>query len=349
MSLYPQTIKNRFHILDLLRLVAAFGVVFYHYSIYLPKTTNSFILSLCDFGYLGVNFFFMLSGFVIMASAEGRGAFAFAFARAQRLYPAFVACLLITATISWFATGAAIPLKQILWNATILNDYIKVPNVDGVYWTLQAEIKFYGCIFLLSFLGVLHQWRYWLGGWAAVATIFHFYQQPFFMGWFINPEYSFYFIAGACAYLMYKNPDDKWVKILFWFSCVFAILKSENQIHDFITALPEAHTIVAQLFVAGFFLFFYFLAQGWLNIKIVPGWWPYMGAVSYPLYLLHNRMGKAIIEYYSGYVNINVLLLMVIIFLICSCLLVHFLVEKPISKVFKLLGAAALTNNSSKP
>jgi peptidoglycan/LPS O-acetylase OafA/YrhL len=217
--------KNRFHLLDMLRLVAAFGVVFYHYCIYLDKQQYAGFIALSDFGYLGVNFFFMLSGFVIMASAENRGAFAFAISRAQRLYPAFIACLMITALVVWWVKGYWLLPKQLLWNATILNDYVGVPNVDGVYWTLQAELKFYGCIFLLCLCRVLPHWRYWLSAWLLLAIAYHFSRQPFFMGWFINPEYSFYFIGGVCTYLLYKLPGNRLLQIIFVVSLYLRCLK----------------------------------------------------------------------------------------------------------------------------
>ena len=190
--------NTRFSILDPLRLVAALAVVLYHYSIYIDHAPE-LLLSVARFGYLGVDFFFVLSGFVIMASAQNRSAFEFAFARALRLYPAFIACLLFTAAISFYLSSFPVSITQLIANSTILNDYIGIANVDGVYWTLQAELKFYGCIFVLLFLGLFKYWRYWLLVWFALAIGHFFYKQPFFMGWFINPGYSFYFIGGVCS------------------------------------------------------------------------------------------------------------------------------------------------------
>lgn len=327
--------KNRFHLLDLLRLVAAFGVVFYHYSIYLDEQASSGFIPLCDFGYLGVNFFFMLSGFVIMASAENRGAFAFAISRAQRLYPAFIACLLITLLVVWWMKGYWLPVKQVAWNATILNDYVGVPNIDGVYWTLQAELKFYGCIFVLSLCRILPHWRYWLSAWLLMAIAFHFGRQPFFMGWFINPEYSFYFIGGVCAYLLHKLPGHRLLQGIFIVSLVFAVLKAGRQTQEFMTQVSSIDRLVAQAIVIGFFAFFYLLALGKMNLRKVPWWWVYLGALSYPLYLIHNRAGKAVIEHFQGQMGIGLLLTMVIAGLLIACLLVHLAIEKPFNKIIK--------------
>ena len=114
------------------------------------------------FGYLGVNFFFMLSGFVIMASAHNRSAIKFGLLRALRLYPAFLSCLLITLVVLYLCGNELPSLVAIVLNGLILNDYFGVPNIDGVYWTLQAELKFYGCVFLLILFSVLTHYRVWL-------------------------------------------------------------------------------------------------------------------------------------------------------------------------------------------
>jgi peptidoglycan/LPS O-acetylase OafA/YrhL len=327
--------KNRFHLLDLLRLVAAFGVVFYHYCIYLDKQELGGLVKLCDFGYLGVNFFFMLSGFVIMASAENRSALRFALSRAQRLYPAFIACLLITLGVVWLAKGYLIPANQLLWNATLLNDYLRIPNIDGVYWTLQAELKFYGCIFLLSLLRILPLWRYWLTAWLGLAIVFHFTRQPFFMGWFINPEYSFYFIGGVCAYLLYKLPGNRLLQAILAVSLAFAVIKAGRQTQEFMTQVSSADRMVAQILVAVFFVFFYLLSLGKLNLRKVPWWWVYLGALSYPLYLIHNRAGKAVIEHFRGQIDIGWLLTIVIAGLLITCLAVHIGIEKPFNRLVK--------------
>lgn len=326
---------NRFHLLDFLRLVAAFGVVLYHYCIYLDKQNAGLFMSLCDFGYLGVNFFFMLSGFVIMASAENRSAFAFAISRAQRLYPAFIACLLITALVVWWMKGYLISPVQLFWNATILNDYLKIPNVDGVYWTLQAELKFYGCIFILLLLRVLPHWRYWLPAWLLMAIVFHFSRQPFFMGWFIHPEYSFYFIGGVCAFLLYKLPGNRLLQTIFVVSLAFAVLKAGRQTEEFMAQVSAIDRWVARAIVFAFFTFFYVLSQGKLNLRKVPWWWVYLGAVSYPLYLIHNRAGKAVIEHFRGQIEMGWLLAIVIMGLLILCLAVHLCIEKPFNKLVK--------------
>lgn len=284
--------KIRFGILDPMRFLAAFAVVFYHYSIYLDDGLASSILK---FGYLGVNFFFLLSGFVIMFSAQNRSAFGFAFARALRLYPSFILCLIITIVVAYFINGERFTKASVLLNMTIMNDYFGVANIDGVYWTLQAELKFYGCVFFLLLVGAFSYWRYWLSIWLLLSSSHYFIGQPYFLGWIINPEYSFYFIGGVCAYLMYKFPSDLMVKLIFLCAMIFSFFVAYEQSSDFMLNVSHSSRLVSSCIVLVFFAFFYFLSHGFFNVK-KRSFLILLGVMSYPIYLIHNKAGKAIIE-----------------------------------------------------
>lgn len=325
-----KTVSKRFYILDPLRLLAAFAVLIYHYSIYFDPS-DKLLNSVSRYGYLGVDFFFLLSGFVIMASAQNRGAFEFAFARALRIYPAFIACLLLTALVTYCVSGVTLSMGHVAANATILNDYLRIPNVDGVYWTLQAEIKFYACVFILLLTGIFSYHQFWILTWLGLAIIYYFYRQPFFMGWFINPSYSFYFIAGVSAYLLSKSSRVWNVQFCFWVSTLFCVLVAGNQAKNFLSNPSFIDILTIRIVVAIFCVFFFMLALGFMNIKRVPHWWIYLGAVSYPLYLLHNRAGKAIIDKFEGESHNYPLIAGVSLILVVVALLVHQFVEIPIN------------------
>lgn len=289
---------NRFYILDPLRFIAAYGVLLYHYSIYWEN--HEVWAGIFKYGYLGVNFFFLLSGFVIMISARNRGAFQFAYARALRIYPTFIFCLLVTLFVSYYMSGVQYSLKEIFSNALIVNDYLGIPNIDGVYWTLQAELKFYGCVFLLLLAGVIHHWKWWVGIWLVLAIAFHFFKQPFFLGWFINPEYSFYFIGGVCAYQIYVDRQSAIAKLYFAIALVFAGIKSMGQTQDFLLSVGNTEKMVALCCNVLFFAFFYYLANGFFNVA-KQSYFVTLGMISYPLYLIHNKAGKQIYEYLNQF------------------------------------------------
>jgi hypothetical protein len=98
----PPASRGRVETLDLLRLFAALAVVAYHYTFRgfaaddMTWVHVDAVVPVTKYGYLGVQLFFVISGFVIAYSAEGRNARQFFIARAARLYPGFLACMTIT-------------------------------------------------------------------------------------------------------------------------------------------------------------------------------------------------------------------------------------------------------------
>lgn len=326
-----RTSNSRIAILDLLRFIAAFFVLLYHYHFHLLKAAGDNTFAIFKFGYLGVNFFFMLSGFVIMASARNRSAINFGLLRALRLFPAFMSCLLIT-LVALYLFGNGLPsFLAIVLNALIINDYFGVPNIDGVYWTLQAELKFYGCVFLLILFGVLSHYRIWLSVWLSFAIIFHFYNQPFFLGWLISPAYSFFFIGGVASFYIFNNSKDRFAWIIFGMAMIFSLIKSWNQIEGFCKDVSESDRVIAAIITLFFYLFFVYLPK--LNKKLKPSRGVFiLGGMSYPLYLIHSRAGLELVHELQGSVGVYVALLIGIVAVLLVSLFVHLCIEKPIFK-----------------
>lgn len=326
--------NGRIAVLDLLRFIAAFLVMLYHYQPFLSQHTDSGAIEVFKFGYLGVNFFFMLSGFVIVASAQNRTAFKFAILRAVRLYPAFICCLLLTlAALHYFGNKMPQP-HEIMLNSLIINDYFSVENIDGVYWTLQAELKFYGCIFLLILFSLVSHYRIWMTLWLLLAIAFYFYHQPFFLGWFISPSYSFCFIGGIAAYYLYIEPRNKYSNAIIVVAMIFSVLASWRQIEGFYISPSVIDKLIAAVITIGFFGFFYCLRD--IN-KYVPyaGWLGILGGMSYPLYLIHNRAGKMLLEYFAFGMEWWFSVLITIFVLLLMSLGVHMLIEKPLFRLVR--------------
>ena len=102
----------RVQALDLLRLVAVLGVILFHYGFRGPTAFNVTHVAVPEltwiarYGFLGVPIFFVISGFVIAYSAEGRTATTFAIARFSRIYPCFLFCMTLTFTVTRVRTAA---------------------------------------------------------------------------------------------------------------------------------------------------------------------------------------------------------------------------------------------------
>jgi peptidoglycan/LPS O-acetylase OafA/YrhL len=146
--------------LDIVRFFAAVAVALFHlaYWISIPDTTPSRVAGhvvdmgaighIFRSGWVGVEIFFVLSGFVIAYSANGKSPLAFLKSRFLRLYPsAWISCS-ITAMV--LVAMAIFPIGRIavLWLKTMVL-YPSAPWVDGAYWTLGVEMMFYALIFVL--------------------------------------------------------------------------------------------------------------------------------------------------------------------------------------------------------
>jgi peptidoglycan/LPS O-acetylase OafA/YrhL len=157
---------KRFEVLDSWRGLAACLVAFHHLVPSVDSHLNQ--LGLVPNSYLFVDFFFVLSGFVIAANyeqrlAEGFSVWRFALLRFGRLYPLHLAVLLalILLRLVHSASGLGTPsaFQPPLWSAdTIIASLLLVHSLhlfdftpwNGPSWSISAEFYTY----LLFALGV---------------------------------------------------------------------------------------------------------------------------------------------------------------------------------------------------
>ena len=142
--------KVRIVELDSLRGLAALAVVFYHYTtryqLDFGHIKKPYLLNF-EYGSLGVQLFFIISGFVIfMTLLNVKSLFEFIYKRMSRLYPAYIFAVILTATLVhiFILPDRMTSLKVTLINLTMLEGFMRnIPAVDGVYWTLTVELAFY--------------------------------------------------------------------------------------------------------------------------------------------------------------------------------------------------------------
>jgi peptidoglycan/LPS O-acetylase OafA/YrhL len=146
--------------LDALRGIAALMVVFYHYFYHYNELYGhqSIPVSWSFVGRLGVALFFIISGFVIFWTlSRTEKPLDFIVSRFSRLYPVywFTIALSFLAVFCFGLPGREVSLRDAALNTLMFHEYLHVPHVDGVYWSLTVELSFYFWIFGLYLIGKL--------------------------------------------------------------------------------------------------------------------------------------------------------------------------------------------------
>lgn len=334
MSNIPRELMMRIIALDITRFIAALSVVLYHYISRQESNAFPLLSEFTNYGYLGVPLFFIISGYVIALSANNRTPIQFGVSRFVRLYPALWVGVIFTVTLATIFTDKQYKLPQILANFTLLNEYLGFENIEGIYWTLKAELKFYACVFLLLLFGIFKKFRLWLSIWLGLTVLHTISGQPYFMGWFISPSYSSFFIAGIACFLIQTEGRNHFNLFILLSSLVISSFNGFEQTAGFLIEPSFIDKSVSVVIIWGFYAFFYLLCTEKINLKERKIYIT-LGALTYPLYLIHNVAGKAIIDTYSGTIPEEMMIFIVIFFMIFVSFLINVGVEKKLASPMK--------------
>lgn len=328
---------KRIALLDYARFVAVIGVVTFHYFLngiangkissitYIPS-----ISEIAKYGYLGVEFFFMISGYVILFSAQNKTASEFAVARFVRLYPAFWFAVIFTSTFALFWGGEQMSVNptQIAINFTMLAPVFGQNFVDGVYWVLPYELKFYLLVLIFLSLGMQTKLKtiFFLWPFGLLLCKISGQHLPYLYGYYC------YFAAGIILAIMKNNLTRKLAVALL--TCLILcisfsiantppVVKSKNS--DFVIAL-----IITILF-----LFFICINSGkGSNLKLYAS--RVLGNLSYPIYLIHAHFGYMFISQFATETNKYIIYIVTVLLVFIVSYLMHILVEKRLSQMWNI-------------
>jgi len=236
-----------------------------------------------SFGWVGVEIFFVISGFVIAFSAQHKSRGEFIWHRALRLYPAAWICATITALIATPTSGSYL--------RTLALSPIG-PWVSGVYWTLAIEIVFYT---LVAISTDLHKLALWLGlyssaFWAAKLVNLAIGQPIDFSAIETNAGYLLLLHFGvffACGMMMWAR---KWT----W-AGVFGMV-------GLLEVLWRSHAMHEPFFYSAGIVW----AIATLLIAASVRWNDHLGftartigLMTYPLYLVHAELGRWVMLHFA--------------------------------------------------
>ncbi|MGW5347181.1 acyltransferase family protein [Streptomyces sp. HUAS TT3] len=336
----------RLAVLDALRLFAALSVVLFHYlagsgTIPWQRTAVELFPTLhrvAEFGWLGVAFFFMISGFVICLSGWGKSLQQFWKGRILRLFPLYWAAVVLASAAARLGPRTPgeprVTVGQMLTNLTMLQSPLGVPSVDNVYWTLWVELCFYLVFSLVVLVGATHRrvanfcWLWALGSVLAPASGIALLDQ------LLQPRWAPFFIAGTAFYLVRRagrfEGETLGILALSW-------LLMQHRLPAIMEG--EGHGInwkVCLAAISAMYLLMGLIALGKLD-GIQWRWLPVAGAISYPLYLVHQSLGVRVIWRWNEQWGAWPTLLGVIAGAVLTAWLLHRLVERPLTRLLRRL------------
>lgn len=288
---------KRLSSLDLLRFSAAIFVMLYHYLFRSDFFNGDY--DFAKYGYLGVQLFFMISGFVIYYSIENKTILQFVKSRFFRLYPIYWICLTFTLIITFLFSDIRYTAEEILVNYTMLQGFFKIRHVDGVYWTLCVELIFY----FWAFINIFNRKATMIG--VFVFLIFSFvniwYHFNIEIRTILLMEWSPYFISGLAFFKIIIKKERSYLIVLF-FSFLLSLYYADFQYRR----ISENYDVDYNVYFVFSIISMFFIVFSNID-KIVfkyDGILKIFGGITYPLYLIHQIVGYLAIKKLMA-LNIN--------------------------------------------
>ncbi len=298
--------------LDAVRFLAALGVGVFHLSWRYPP-----LAGLPPVGWIGVQIFFVLSGFVIAGSTEGATAASFARKRFLRLYPTAWLCtaLGLVAILALGRPGDAIGIYDAFGTREVVSSVLLVGNtfIASAYWTLPIELAFYGLVFLLLLtgrpvnLGILARGLVvWSGvymlaylAWTLDLAAIPWIELDYGKRNMTLLRHGHYFALGILLFLAFSGRgmrrDRGWIGL----AVAIALVEIGCRAGE-IAGKAASHVTVPVIFALATLIWVGFclsmVAAIRYNDRMPTGrgwrrWLRTLGLMSYPFYLLHESVG----------------------------------------------------------
>lgn len=290
---------SRLALLDYARFFAALSVVIFHFFWFaiesgrVSSVEKTWLYEIASYGHYGVQFFFIISGYVIFLSVKNKSAASFMKSRLKRLYPTYWFAVLFTAFFAsmWaIGTDMAVSVKQTVLNLTMVHQFAGIKNVDGVYWTLLYEIIFYAIVFLILLFTDFKKLLGFLVVWPILIIIANLFSNGFLI---FNLYFSF-FVIGAMFALLKNDQMPKAITII---TLVIAACIGFYQLYE--ASIPKGNNIfvVALIYAAMLSFFAIQNSEKFRHIDLPKS--QDIGGMTYPIYLIHAHFGYMILNQFA--------------------------------------------------
>jgi exopolysaccharide production protein ExoZ len=252
------------------RAIAAFVVLLHHIGPWAYQYDRSVPgLGILERGYVGVDFFFVLSGFIIYHATveKKRSIRGFATARLRRVLVPYLPIGLLAAVLYARFPGLQYEPRDWSWLTSLTLLPLKPGPALSVAWTLQHEMFFYFVFALLYFSRML-----WpgLAIWLAAIVLWPTGGIP------LNPI-NVEFMLGIVVAVIYRRGIGHWLLVpaaaaLMALWLLLGGLEQQRLIVGFACAILTLEVALLE-------------QKGAIR---TPAWLVFMGAASYALYLTHD-------------------------------------------------------------
>ncbi len=348
--------RPRLAALDALRFLAAAAVVLYHFT---GRTSSAWGDGQADrlggigrwtgYGSLGPELFFVISGFVILMTAWGRPTAQVVASRVARLYPAYWVAVLATGALLLLVwpEGKHVTPHQVLVNLTMMQPALGVDHVDGVYWTLWTELRFYLLLGVFSLVGITRRRVVGVAlAWPWVALLTERTGADGLASLLIA-DYAPLFAAGMALFVLVGDRESAGRRVLPWAAvavnttlAVALVVPSRAAVLERTTGYAPS-TALLGLAVIGCVALVAVVAltrvSRWQHRHLVA-----LGTLTYPLYLVHEYWGLAVIRLLADHVPAAVALASALAVVTVLAWAVHRYVEVPLGPRLRSATLAAL-------
>jgi len=310
---------KRENYIDSLRAIAILFVVIFHYTYHYDNDylyrNSSWSFEFTKYGWSGVDIFFIISGYCIgMTIVKTQNFTEFVVKRFARLYPAFFISGIITLIFYHFFE---LPGREVSWHTGFMNlifaNFIPGLNyqyIDGIYWALIVEIKFYLFFGLLFFINkdLTKSIYLWFAFCVIGNLILLFDKKTYIFFTSIFPHANL-FLFGLLIYNLNKISFKFFnVTLIYLIISLFINERYENFEVYFIFVFTLVFLILKKKF--------------FFNNKLLS----YVGLISYTWYLTHNAIGIIIIREVNklSFYNISIFLAIILTFGL-AILIYHFI------------------------
>lgn len=288
--------KQKNNVWEIFRGLAALLVMFHHYTVRYDELIghrDTWPLQSQYGGQYGVCMFFIFTGFFLIPSLNRAGSYrGFLYKRAIRLYPYYIPCVLITFAIMFFTPPLCernVSWSEFLINLTMLQSFVGIPSVDGAYWTLSVQLLVYSLIGGLFFVcrRKIRSFLWCVIVWFLIDIVLSIVSKmmgPIPMSFFALLNFLHLFLQGLLIYSLNNEP---------------------NSINRKIGITLLFGSTAYSLFYFGVHYFFFDCLLVGVIYWISYNHWTYkrkniftfLGAISFPVYLLHQNIGFLMIRY----------------------------------------------------